>query len=295
MRNMFAGLIWLWVLIYPQQLVAAAEKPITVTDNFGRTITLTAPAKRIISLGPHITENLFSAGAGDKIVGVGNHSDYPPAAKTIPSIGDSLAAINLESVLSLSPDLVVAWQTAGNRNDLQKIVRWGIPVYFSEPRNFTDIITNIEKYAYLIGNKNSLPMVKKLHREIFQVEKQYANLNSQKVFYQIWHNPLITLNGEHYISRALELCGAKNVFADLPIIAPRVSVESVIAADPDIMIIGAEDWQKNITMWQKWPAINAVQRNAFLQVDGKVMHRHTLRMIMGIGNLCKQINQHRLN
>ena len=130
-----------------------ANAEITVVDDFDRNVTLPTHAERILSLGPHITENLFSAGAGDKIIGITAHSDYPPAANNIQSIGSAYAGINLEAVLSLKPDFIVAWQTAGNRDSLAKLIEWGFVLYYSEPRTFDDIIDNIRDFAELAGTR----------------------------------------------------------------------------------------------------------------------------------------------
>lgn len=273
-----------------QPLHAAA--PITVVDDFARRVTLDAPAERIISLSPHNTENLFAAGAGDKIVGVGEYSDYPPAALAIPSVG-SHAQVNLEAVIALAPDLIVAWQTGGNREALKKIEQLNYPVYYSEPRSFEDIIENIEELALLAGSTSRIhPPAADLRQELAAVGTRFGTKSIQRVFYQVWSDPLITLNGEHFISRVLELCGAENAFADLAIIAPRISIESVIHANPDIIITGrVGDLPPDLTMWKKWQSITAVKRGNFIAVDSGVMHRHTARMIMGIRTLCEEIDR----
>lgn len=270
-----------------------ATAQITVTDDLDRVVTLPTPAMRILSLGPHITENLFSAGAGDKVVGVVEHSDYPPQAQRIESVGGGYAQINLEAVIALAPDLVVAWKTAGNAESVQKIVDLGFAVYYSEPRGFEGVIENIEELALLAGSRSRInPPPARLREELARVRARFGAKSTQTVFYQIWRDPLITLNGEHYISRVLELCGARNVFAGLPIIAPRVSVEAVIQANPDIIIAGrGVGWTPDMSMWKKWHTLSAVRRGGFIFIDGSVMHRHTARMIMGIRGLCEEIDR----
>ncbi len=263
-----------------------------MVDDFDRNVTLPTHAERILSLGPHITENLFSAGAGDKIIGVTAHSDYPPAANNIQSIGSAYAGINLEAVLSLKPDFIVAWQTAGNRDSLAKLIEWGFVLYYSEPRTFDDIIDNIRDFAKLAGTQNRIdPSPQALRDELASLREQFSQRETMRVFYQIWREPLITLNGAHYISRALELCGARNVFAKLPMIAPRVSVEAVLDAAPDIIIAGRGDgWTVDTALWRKWQSLPAVRYDGLLAVDGARMHRHTARMITGIRAMCEQID-----
>ena len=284
---------WLFAALGLGPGLLPAAPPITVTDDFNRVVTLPAPAARIISLGPHITENLFSAGAGDKVVGVVEHSDYPPRARRIQSLGGGYAQLNLETVIALAPDLVVAWETAGNAESVKKIVELGFTVYYSEPRSFEDIIENIEELALLAGSSDRInPPPASLREELQRVRARFGAKSTQTVFYQVWRNPLITLNGDHYISRALELCGARNVFAELSIIAPRVSVEAVLEANPDIIIAGRSDGRgSDLSMWEKWNSLAAVTHDGFLFIDGSVMHRHTARMIMGIRGLCEKIDR----
>ena len=288
-----AFVVLLSALAWPPSASAQANPPITVTDDFNRIVTLAAPAKRILSLGPHITENLFSAGAGDKVVGVVEHSDYPPQARDIESVGGGYAQLNLEAVIALAPDLVVAWKTAGNAESVQKIAKLGFTVYYSEPRGFEGIIENIEELALLAGSSARInPPPARLREELVQVGMRFSAKSTQTVFYQIWRNPLITLNGEHYISRVLELCGARNVFAGLPVIAPRISVEAVVQANPDIIIAGRGDGRTpDMSLWKKWNALSAVRRDGFIFIDGSVMHRPTARMIMGIRGLCEKIDR----
>ncbi len=268
--------------------------PITVTDDFNRSVTLAKPAERILSLSPHNTENLFSAGAGSKVVGGVEHSDYPPAAARLASVGNSYARINLEAVLALAPDLVVAWETAGNRETLQKIAQLGFQLYYSEPRNFADIIENIEELALLAGSSALIhPPAAHLREELAQVRAQFGGKSTQTVFYQVWREPLMTINGAHLLSRALELCGARNAFAHLPIIAPQLSLEAILQADPDIIItarVPGQPPQQQRAWWKKWASLSAVQHDGFVWVDG-AMHRNTARMIMGLRNLCEQIDQ----
>lgn len=275
---------------------APVSAQISVIDDFGRTVTLAKPAQRILSLSPHNTENLFSAGAGDKIVGVSEHSDYPPQSRGIPSVGGSYASINLEAVIDLAPDLVVAWETAGNRASLEKIAEMGFPVYYSEPRNFADIIENIEELALLAASGDRMnPPAAELRAELTRLRERYAGEAVQTVFYQISAAPLMTLNGDHALSRALELCGARNAFAHLPIIAPQVGVESVLQANPDIIVIGARDGggggAADVSLWHKWTSLKAVQGDGFVFVDADSMHRNTARMILGIGDLCEGIDR----
>lgn len=266
--------------------VTPSVADITVTDDLGRTVTLETPAQRIVSLAPHTTENLFSAGAGARVVAVVDHSDFPPAARRIPSLGN-YAQFSVEALIAFAPDLVVAWRTAKSRALLDHIERLGIAVYYSEPRDFEGIIANIEELARLAG---TVPVIDPaaLRKELGHLRARYAGAAPLTVFYQVWREPLMTLGGGHFISRVLEVCGARNLFAESAILAPRVSVEAVVRADPDIIIAGGA---AEFALWKKWRAMRAVARGGLVFVDSDVMHRHTARMLMGIGELCEDIDR----
>lgn len=272
-------------------MATAAVAEIRVVDDFGRDVVLAEPARRILSLAPHTTENLFSAGAGDRVVGVVEYSDYPPAAVALPSVG-SAAHFNLEAAIALEPELVVAWRSSSNGEALERLERHGITVYYSEPRTFDGVMQNIRELAMLAGTEDAVdPRLDRAREGIAEARERYADRPVLDVFYQVWSEPLITLNGEHFISRILETCGARNLFADLAIIAPRVSMEAVIEANPDIIVTGLRAGAPpDMSFWRKWTMVKAVKRDRFLYVDSDVMHRHTLRMLLGIPQFCAQLD-----
>ena len=270
---------------------AGIKAEVEVIDDFERQIILAEPAQRIISLAPHNTENLFSAGAGDKVVGVVEYSDYPNDAQSIQSVG-SYSQFNLEMILALKPDLIVAWQNASNRESLLRLEKLGFAIYYSEPRSFVDIVDNILELSILSGTRNSVdPRVDRIVSELNQMKNRYRDVEQLDVFYQVWTDPLMTLNGEHFISRVLELCGARNIFSDLPIIAPRVSVEAVVQANPDVIATGMVDGvAPDMSLWQDWNVISAVEKGNYVFVESNVMHRHTLRMLTGIPEFCANLD-----
>ena len=271
--------------------VGVAADAIEVLDDSGHSVTLSAPAERIISLAPHNTENLFSAGAGNKVVGVVEYSDYPPIAQKITSVG-SHVEFNLEAILALEPDLIVAWRSGNNSDALQQIERFGIPVYYSEPRSFSDIVKNIQELARLSGTEHLQdPDLDGILTEIESARSTYAQQPALSVFYQVWTDPLMTLNGDHLISRVLDVCGAQHLFAELPIIAPRISIEAVVDANPDVIATGMVDQKKpDMSIWDKWETVSAVKNSHFVFVDSDVMHRHTLRMLRGVTGFCDQLH-----
>ena len=167
------ALVTVTVVTVPAVAVTAA--PVVVMDDAGREVRLSSPARRIVSLAPHNTENLFSAGAGNKIVGVIAHSDYPPAARALHNIG-AHPHISLEALVALAPDLVVAWASVSTQRELlQQLEAWGVAVYRSEPRSFEDILGNIEDLARLAGTREKIhPPLTVVREEVARVRAHYA-------------------------------------------------------------------------------------------------------------------------
>ncbi len=279
-----------WIVVGSSANAAAPD--VRVIDDFDRVVALPAPAQRIISLAPHNTENLFSAGAGNMVVGVVEYSDYPPEAAKIPSVG-SHVQFNLEAIIALEPDLVVAWLSGNNRDALEQIERLGVPVYYSEPWSFESIVENIQELAALAGTTELQdPDLITIRQNIESARADFADQKPLDVFYQVWTDPLMTLNGDHLISRVLEVCGTHHLFAELPIIAPRISIEAVVDANPDVIVTGMVNNQKpDMSVWEKWHMIKAVKNQHIIFVDSDVMHRHTLRMLKGVQSFCRQLDE----
>ncbi|KAA1194137.1 cobalamin-binding protein [Pseudohalioglobus sediminis] len=265
----------------------------SVTDALGRTVTLPQPATRIVALAPHIVENLYSAGAGDRVVAVVSHSDYPAAARSLPQVGSAFSW-SLESVVALAPDLVVLWGSGNGMSALAQLERLGLVVYVSEPRSLADIGDSIRDFGELAGTSATA------QREALAFESSIAALRRQaatgpqlSVFYQIWNSPLQTVNGEHLISRVIELCGGRNIFADTPQIAPRVALESVLAADPDAIIASGmgqsrPEWLDD---WLQYPSLRAVKGDALLHVHPDLIQRPTVRIAQGATHLCAKLDR----
>jgi iron complex transport system substrate-binding protein len=216
--------------------LAPAFGAISVVDDAKHTVTLSAPARRIVSLAPHATELLFAAGAGAHIVGVAEFSDYPPEAKHIQSVGSGVS-LDLERIIALKPDLVVGWNNGMAATQLARLEPLGIPIYKSEPYDFAAIAHSLERLARLTGTDAAGNAAAAAFRARLQrLRDTYQKRRTVRVFYQIWRSPLMTLNGAHLVSSALRLCGGENIFAGLPQLAPTVSIEAVLKADPEAII-----------------------------------------------------------
>lgn len=252
--------------------------------------------ERIISLAPHVTEMLFSAGAGDKVVGVVAYSDFPEAALTIESVG-SYNAINIEKIIQLNPDLIIAWRSGNRTRDIEKLEQLGFKVAYSEPYQLLDIVKEIRFLGELLNTQTHANAVaERLENQLTRLQQTYQHKTKITAFYQIWNAPLMTINGKQFISQALAICGAENVFADLPILAGEVSVESVIDKNPDTILLGGEKavqqgWLKE---WQRWHTLSAVKNSQIHLLNADTFQRSTERLIDGIEGLCQLIDQTRL-
>lgn len=263
---------------------------IDVRDDSGKLIKLAHPATRVITLAPNLTELVFDLGAGDRVVATVQFSNYPPAAKRLPRIGSS-SSINLEALLGYHPDLVLAWRSGNSPQQLRAIARLGIPVYRSDPQSLQGVATTLVKLGKLLGEQARAEKLA-LHMQagITQLQRQYAHRRIITGFYQIWDKPIYTVNGQHIISHIMRLCGVKNVFADAPIIAPRVSVEAVLARNPQMIISGgsAKVRRQNLSRWQAWPQLTAVRAHNLFYIDPDLLQRDTPRILEGARILCQQ-------
>ena len=281
---------------------SGSSKQVSVVDDFGRKVELPRSAERIIALSPHITENLFSAGLGERIVATVDYADYPPAALDIPRVG-GFADFSVESILSFKPDLVVGWGSgyAGFPELLAKLEALNINVYVSEPTNLAKIADSVKHLAILGGTwgRDTSPVQQRVIDFLQGGETlratYAANPVRPKVFYQIWNDPLQTLGGGHLVSHLIELCGGQNIFADSDLIAPQVNIETIVDRNPDLIVFTAMDKQVDaITQfWQRWSTINAVDEQRLFRANSDWLSRRTMRSLKGAEQLCQFIDSAR--
>ena len=275
---------------------------VTATDTAGRRIVLPAPAQRIVSLAPHLTELVFAAGAGDKLVGASDYSDYPPQAARLPRVASS-GGIDLERLLALRPDLVLAWRLDATAQSLDRIESLGLPLAYIEPHRLEQIPQALEMVGSLAG---TAPTAKaeaaRLRAELARLRASYAGRAPIDVFYEIAERPLMTLSAKHFVSDAISLCGGRNVFAGLPLIAPEIDPEAVLAADPQVIVAARTgmdaasgvpadtSWQAK---WRRFPQMRAVRDGNLLAIEAEPMHRHGPRAIAATGKLCALLDDAR--
>lgn len=266
-----------------------ANAEVSARDDYGKLLRLAAPAQRIVSLAPHLTELLFAAGAGAQLVGASDYSDYPPQAKALPRVA-SAAGVDLEAVLALRPDLIVAWPQAATRRAIDRLEALGLPTYRSEPRSLEDVPLTIERFGALTGRTPVAREAAQAFRgRALRLERGHAARAKVRVFYQVWDRPIVTVNGAHLISRVINLCGGTNVFAQLPLLAPEIGREAVLVADPAVIIASGASGARPVWLdaWNDFPQLRAVADGQLYAMPPDLLQRHTPRVLEGAERLCR--------
>ena len=267
----------------------------TAVDDEGSLITLTEPASRIISLAPSLTELIYAAGAGAKLVGVVEYSDFPEAAKAIPIIGRH-DLLDLERILQLEPDLIVAWQTGNPRASVNRLRALGLTVYMAEPKRLDSIPSHITRLATLAGTEQAAGLViAEFNRKLHELTEHYRDREPVSLFYQVWDVPLISAGGNELINDIIEICGGRNIFSDINLVAPKVSEEAVLARNPLVIIASGMDIERPewLDDWLRWPSLDAVSQGNLFFVPPELLQRHTPRALQGAEMMCQQIDSAR--
>ena len=276
-------------------IVLTVQAQILVEDDLGRTIILQKPAERIISLAPHVTELLYAAGASDQMVGVVSYSDYPEQAKKIQQVGN-YNKFDMEAIVSIRPDLIVAWKSGNPDEQVEELIKLGFNVYYSEPRKLDDVATSLKQLGKLMATTGTADQAAEdyLHR-LNRIRKDNIAKAKVSVFYQVWNQPLLTINGEHLISDVIQLCGGENVFADVKTFVPQVNVEAVIERNPQVIVVGMNDDRQDwLDEWQQWKELIAVKKHHVFPINADLIVRHTPRVLLGAEILCKCLDDVRL-
>jgi iron complex transport system substrate-binding protein len=267
-----------------------------LADDRGTVVRLPTPASRIVALAPHLAEIVFAAGAGEKLIGTARFSDFPMAAQRVPVVGDA-ARVDVERILLLQPDLVLAWKSGNQAGDVTRLERLGLRIFVTEPSGLSDVSRLIRAVGTLAGTERAA------HQQASAFDERIAGLRVQfetraplRVFYEIWHRPLLTVNGNHMISDVINLCGGRNVFAEAPLLTPSVSLEAVLAARPDAIIGGGSGItaQKFAAQWRAH-GIAALNEVTLAYVAPDDIQRATPRIADGARAICEVLEQVRAN
>ena len=289
--NSLARLLQSLLLLAALSVSAGLAAEIVVVDGSGARVALAQPAQRIVSMSPHLTELLFAVGAGSQIVATVDYSDYPPAALAIPRIGSN-NAISYESIVGLSPDLVLAWQSGNGGEMIARLKGLGLTVYVDEPDSLEAIAETLGNLGQLAGTQHQANLEQDRYRQkLAELRRRYSQQRPLSVFYQIWNEPLLTVNGEHLISDVIQLCGGDNVFAAALPLVPKLSIETVIAMNPQVIVASGEERQRRewLRDWQAWSMLDAVKAERLYFVPASLLQRHTPRMLEGAERLCRQL------
>jgi len=277
---------------------ATSSAAITVRDDDGNVVTLQKPAQRVIAMSPHVTELLFAAGGADKIVGAVTYSDFPEAAKKIPRVGDN-RQIDMERVIAMKPDLIVIWMHGNVERQIEMLRQLKVPLYHSEPLKLEGISENVERLGQLMGTeKVAQPAADDIRKQFAALGKQYSTRPPVRLFYQVWDKPLYTLSSKSIVSDAIQLCGGVNIFADLKVTAPVVSVEAVLQADPEAIIGTSEKDYGSVDLWRPYSTMTAVKNDNLFRLEGELLNRAGPRMVAGAAALCERLDtarKHRKN
>jgi iron complex transport system substrate-binding protein len=270
----------------------AAERQ--VRDDLGRSVTVHAAPLKIVSLAPGATEMLFAAGAGAQVIATVEYSDTPPAATAIPRIGD-VAAIDMERLVGLHPDVVVAWPGGGNPAQREKIASLGMPIYEQQVTRLTDLAPSLRRLGELTGTQHEAnKAAATLEARLNELERTYgaaAGAGRPSVLLQVWNRPIYTIGGRQLMSDALNVCGARNIFADLPEAAPLIDTESVIARNPDIIVVAAPPGEGAawVADWKRLGSLKAVRERKVVSFEDQALSRLGPSVIDATERLCRTL------
>ena len=283
-------------------LLSGGVRAASYVDDATRPFVLERPATRVIALAPNLTELVYAVGGGATLVGTVTSSTYPEAARSVARVGDH-QRFDIEKIMLLKPDLVLAWHHGNPGRELAQLEAAGLPLYHLEPRRLDDVPRALERVGELLGHaERGRSEAQSLRARIDALRSRYRGAEPVTVFYQVWSSPLMTLNGQHIVSDVIELCGGRNVFAALPQLVPHLSTESVVVADPQVMLSAHEDasagseLKRNpadpaFAVWQRYPKLEAVRRNGFYTLPGDLIARQGPRIVDGARAVCAALDQ----
>ena len=285
-------------LVLPFALLSAVPLAwsVELRDDRGVVVSVSVSATRIVALAPHLAEIAFAAGAGARLVGVARFSDFPAKARDIQRIGDA-ARVDLERILALKPDLVLAWKSGNQAGDIARLEQLRHPVFVTEPRRLQDVARLLRAVGHLAGSAHAADEAALVFEAaITELRRRYSTRPAVRVFYEIWHRPLLTVNGEHMISDVIALCGGINVFANVPLLTPSVSAESVVAAGPQAILGGssAATPQQFVAQWRNH-AVAALTVMPAYYVAPDDIQRATPRIVNGARAICAHLEEVRLS
>jgi len=255
------------------------------TDN-EPAITTDASYSRIVALAPNLSELVYAVGAGDLLVGVSAYSDFPPAALDLPIVGDAFM-VDQERLAELQPDLLLVWQSGTPAHVVDELRRVGYTVEVVRTQSVQDIVDALRRIGQLTGRIDSAEdAAVDFSQQLDRIRTNFAGATTVSVFYQVSRRPLYTVNGEHYVSELITMCGGRNVFADLNDLAPTVDVEAVVERDPEVMLASSDAGEQAFSEWERWPHIAANRYKNHYIMPADAIGRATPRLVTAAESVC---------
>lgn len=265
-------------------VAAQAHEP-CVQQPDGSAFCLDQPAQRVISLAPHLTEMLFAIGAQDRIVGVVDRSDHPVEAQSLPNVG-AYHSPDLERLISLHPDLIIAWASGTPAAQVSRLRELGLKVWITRGEQLDDVPRELRQLGRLTGKSNNAEQAANaFEQELATLTAMHANSRKLNGFYEIWPQPLITVSNRHFIGQAMQRCGIRNIVGDTSSATPTWSEEAVVRARPELMLTSPP--ARDFNRWRRWTDLPAVQKNALIVLPADVLMRPGPRLIEGVRALCE--------
>jgi len=269
-------------------VVAADTHALQATDDRGVALFLDRPAERIATLAPHLAEIVFAAGADAKLAGVSSFSRHPAEAERLPVVA-SYGRVDVERLIALRPDLVLAWRSGNSALQIDRLERIGIRVFVTEARRLADIPRIVRLVGALAGSAEVADArARQFENEIADLRKRHAAERRVAVFLEIWHAPALTVNGAHLISDALRLCGGRNVFAAAKTLTPLVSREQILDARPEAIVTGGFG-SEALHAWKGLESVPAVRNRRIYAIDPDWLHAQGPHVLQGVRALCERL------
>jgi len=262
---------------------------INITDDLGREVVISGTPERIVSLAPSNTEILFALGLGDKVVGVDTYSDYPPEATQKEKVG-GFSTVNVEKVVSLNPDLVLA--TGGEQEGfVTQLEGLGITVVALYPDNLDGILHDITLVGDIAGAKEAADaLTENLRQRIENIESVVENVDKPKVFYVVWDEPLMTAGRGTFPDDLITLAGGTNLGAAASGDWPTYSLEMLVAENPDVIVLAHSKSAESMGTLSGWNSLTAVQRGRVYQIDPNISSRAGPRIVDALENMARYIH-----
>ncbi|WP_422412944.1 MULTISPECIES: cobalamin-binding protein [unclassified Endozoicomonas] len=282
---------WLAAFVISGHTTLLQAAQVCIKDDLKREVCAPKSVKKIVSLSPGSTELIYAAGAGKQVVAVDDHSDYPPAVAKVPRVG-GFPNVSIEAIAAMKPDLVVAWAGGNSPKVTSKLESLGVRVFYIDPLSFPEIASVIRRLGRLFGTSAVADKEAKRFLARYQsIKKKYQFKKPVTVFYEIWNKPLMSISRNQIIGQVIELCGGQNIYADSKIRVPKVSMESLLGKNPEVIVSSSnlKDGKAIEERWSKWSDLQAVKQHHLITVPGNLISRPAPRALDAAESLCQQL------